>query len=99
MEFGGGREFPMPFGIIRSSNITPDTETGIGNWNQDVFIGRFKAYDIAHNNQPADVKQGEFNSMMPWVMYAGMKNEDLAAIYTYLKTIKPIKNKVEKFTK
>jgi hypothetical protein len=35
---------------------------------------------------------------MPWTMYAGMKEDDLKAIYAYLKTIKPIKNEVVKFT-
>jgi hypothetical protein len=32
---------------------------------------------------------------MPWVMYAGMKEEDLGAIYTYLRTVTPNKNNVE----
>jgi len=36
--------------------------------------------------------------MMPWTMYSGMKVKDLEAIYTYLKSIKPVKNKVVKFT-
>lgn len=29
----------------------------------------------------------EFNSIMPWTMYAGMKEEDIIAIYAYLKTV------------
>src|ERR1035437_2758464 len=38
-EFGGGREFPFPDGsLIRSSNITPDKETGIGKWANDEFL-------------------------------------------------------------
>jgi hypothetical protein len=45
-----------------------------------------------------NVKQGEFNTIMPFLMYAGMKVVDLQAIYKYLRTVKPIHNKVDKFT-
>ncbi len=92
LAFSGGREFPMPFGIIRSPNITPDVETGIGTWNEEAFVGRFKAYQ---NPEAApQVKENDFNTLMPWTMYAGMKEEDLKAIYAYLSTLKPIKNDV-----
>ncbi|HEX8828043.1 MAG TPA: cytochrome C, partial [Xanthobacteraceae bacterium] len=36
-EFAGGRAVPTPFGTIYSTNITPDTETGIGSWPPDAF--------------------------------------------------------------
>jgi hypothetical protein len=35
---------------------------------------------------------------MPWRMYAGMTEEDLSAIYEYLRSVKPVKNKVERFS-
>lgn len=97
-KFAGGRSFPMPGGVmVTSSNLTPDKETGIGNWTEAQFVARFKQYtDSAYVNPT--VAPGEFNSIMPWTMYAGMKEEDLKAIYAYLKTIKPIKNEVIKFT-
>lgn len=38
----GGRTFEMPFGTVRSSNITPHPETGIGRWDQQQFVARFK---------------------------------------------------------
>jgi hypothetical protein len=44
------------------------------------------------------VARGEFNTIMPWTMYARMTEEDLAAIYVYLQTVKPIENTVNKFT-
>lgn len=96
LAFGGGREFAMPGGLLRSSNITPDAATGIGAWSQDAFVQRFKAYADSSYKSP-EVKPGEFNSIMPWKMYSGMTTEDLAAIYTYLKTVKPVSNKVERF--
>jgi len=92
-EFGGGREFPMPWGLLRSANITPD-DTGIGKWTEEQFIGRFRAY--ADKELP--VKEGEFNSIMPWTMYGGMSDLDLRAIYAYLRTQQPIANRVEPFT-
>lgn len=96
LEFAGGREFPMPFGVIQSANITPDEETGIGNWTEDVFINQFKSFDPNNGYVPRAVKPNEFNTIMPWTMYAGMKTEDLKAIYAYLRTLKPVKNQVLK---
>ncbi len=97
MAMAGGFEFPMHNGLLRSSNITPDAETGIGDWSEQAFINRFKMYaDSSYT--PAKVGPKEFNTVMPWLMYAKMTSEDLGAIYTYLKTITPVNNKVERFT-
>lgn len=95
----GGFEFRSPAtgDIVRSANITQDHETGIGTWTEAVFIGRFKSYlDSSWTNKT--VKAGEFNTAMPWLLYAGMDSLDLKAIYRYLKTVPPVSNKVEKFT-
>lgn len=94
-EFGGGREFLIPNGsIVRSSNITPDKETGIGTWTEAIFVERFKSRsDSATLN--TTLSKDEFNTVMPWTMYGKMTEEDLKAIYAYLKTVKPIKNSVE----
>jgi hypothetical protein len=97
MSFAGGREFQLPWGIIRSGNITPDKETGIGSYTSQVFINKFKAYDPAINTL-APVKDKEFNSIMPWSMYAGMTTSDLSSIFQYLHSLKPIRNQVVKFT-
>ena len=98
LAYSGGREFMMPDGsIVRSANITTDTETGIGSWTREAFVARFKAYADSSYVIPT-VKPGEFNTIMPWIMYANMTEEDLSAIFAYLKTVKPIKNQVVKFT-
>jgi mono/diheme cytochrome c family protein len=98
LSFSGGREFTLPDGsVVRSSNLTPDMETGLGSWKEELFINRFKAYADA-GYQPQLVKPGEFNSIMPWLMYSKMNKEDLAAIYVYLRQVKSIKNSVVKFT-
>jgi hypothetical protein len=41
---------------------------------------------------------GEFNSVMPWTLYAGMTEEDLGAIYEYLRSVAPVKNMVQRWT-
>jgi len=98
LAFSGGREFQFPDGsVVRSANITPDIKTGLGSWTEDMFISRFKQYaDSAY--KPQSVVAGDFNSIMPWNMYCNMNREDLAAIYSYLRTLKPITNTVIKFT-
>lgn len=96
MDFAGGFEIPMETGgICRSANITPDVETGIGSWTKDMFIRRFKFYD---NIDSLFVNDGDANSEMPWSVYAGMTEEDLGSIYDYLRTVKPVKNRITKFT-
>jgi hypothetical protein len=98
LEFSGGREFFMPDkSIIRSANITPAEKTGIGKWTEDIFIGRFKMYADSTYHPPT-VPTGQFQSIMPWTMYGKMDHDDLAAIYKYLQTVKPIENSVVKFT-
>lgn len=95
-EFGGGMEFKQPGGIVRSPNITFDKETGIGAWTKEAFVARFKAYTHP-DYKAAQLKPGELNTPMPWNMYGGMENEDLEAIYAYLKSLKPLKNQVVRF--
>ncbi|TGK04177.1 cytochrome C [Leptospira langatensis] len=94
MDLAGGFEFPLPNGTkIVSSNITPDKETGIGHWSEEKFVERFKSMEPPRY-QPHLVKDGERQTIMPWTMYAGMTKDDLAAIFAYLQTVKPISNKI-----
>lgn len=97
MEYAGGMEFKTPLGLMKTANISPDMETGIGSWTKEQFIQRFKNYDTKVNPLKK-VIVGEYNSVMPWSMYAGMTEEDLGAIYEFLRTVKPVKNKVVLFT-
>jgi hypothetical protein len=96
-EFAGGVEFPMPDGsIIRSSNITPDKETGIGTMTKEVFISKFR---LCLNDNFLDPKARGYNTPMAWNFIAKTATEDdLSAIYDYLMAQKPVNNKVEKIT-
>jgi hypothetical protein len=90
-EFSGGFEMHLPFGTVRSANITPDMETGIGGWGKEVFIARFKYF---LSEEAKKTKAENVQTIMPWTFYANMTEEDLGAIYDYLRTLPPVKNKV-----
>jgi mono/diheme cytochrome c family protein len=96
-DFAGGQEFRLPNGaVIRPSNITPDADTGIGTWSEQMFVDRFKAWQDIEPRELDGAEQRE-NTLMPWKYYAGMTEEDLRAIYAYLRTLKPVINRVQPF--
>ena len=77
-----------PWGVSFAGNITPD-ETGIGNWTEEQFKkaitqGKSKGLDGGRMLLPP----------MPWFNYTTLKDEDVHAIFTYLRSIKPVKNVV-----
>ena len=86
---------PGGVGLVRSANITPDAVTGIGTWTEDQFLEKFRAFRDA----PVRALDGEErlqNTEMPWPNYAGMTDDDLRAIYAYLRSLPPVINRVEK---
>lgn len=96
-EMSGGTEIPISqFGVVRSANLTPDKETGIGAWTKADFIKRFKDYN--EEGKFPKVGPEDFNTIMPWAVYKDLKEEDLGAIYDYLMSLPAVKNKVEKFS-
>ena len=93
--FMGGREFRLEGrGLIRSANLTPDGKTGIGAWTREAFIARFKGM---RGQEKVRVKLGEPNTAMHWWSYSYMTDEDLGAIYSYLRTLQPVQNAVVRF--
>lgn len=92
--YSGGVEYKMPDGrIIRSANITPDKQTGIGNYTREQFIQLFKKHQ---NPAEQDMSTKAFNSPMMWTQWATATDEDLGAIYDYLMTQPAVNNYVEK---
>ncbi len=79
---------------VKSANITPDTTTGIGAWTEEMFLAKFKIY---RDKEAYDYDPGKYNSEMPWTIFANMTDDDIKSIYRYLRTVKPIKNKVTKW--
>jgi mono/diheme cytochrome c family protein len=94
--FAGGYTFQLPTNKVSSANITPDSATGIGTWSEERFMNKFTVY---RDPKEIDRDPGTQNTIMPLSLYAGIKDEDLKAIYAYLRTVKPVSNKVEKFPK
>jgi hypothetical protein len=89
----GGTEMARPEGVYRTANLTPDEETGLGLWTEEGFVARFRAH-----REAAPVRPGDFNSPMPWSAFAGMTDEDLGAIFAFLRTLEPVRNPIERFT-
>lgn len=100
LEYAGGFAFHFPNGdVIRSANITPDDETGIGKLSEAAFVGKFKSFvDSLDRPMYIPIKEHQKNTVMPWTVLGGMSQTDLRAIYTFLRTLPPVKNKVEVFT-
>lgn len=94
--YSGGNTFNLGHFKVTSANITPDSATGLGTWTEERFLNKFTQYrdEKAYNFDP-----GTQNTIMPLSFYAGMKDDDLKAIYAYLHTVKPVSNKVEKYPK
>ena len=98
--FAGGFEFAFPSGaVVRSANITPSRTGGIGAWTRADFIERFKAYaDSSYTDPTVDMAAQEFQTVMPWKMYAHMSEQDLSAIYDHLRTVPAVDATVERWT-
>ncbi len=94
--FGGGNEFTFPTFKVKAANITPDSVTGVGTWSETAFLGKFLPYRDNHNY---DFDPGKDNTVMPLSEFAGMTDGDLKSIYTYLRTVKPVKDLVVKYPK
>lgn len=95
MYLAGGREFKLSNTmIVRSANISPDPETGIGKWSEQKFLDTFYQYKGYLEKGAPKVGPERF-TLMPWLGFARMTPEDLGAIYAYLMSRPPVVNKVE----
>lgn len=79
-------EWVGPWGVSYAANLTPD-ETGIGNWTEEQFFlalreGKYKGLAGSRTLLPP----------MPWESFSQMTDDEIKAIFAYLKSIKPIKN-------
>src|SRR5262245_51155061 len=75
-----------PWGVTFAANLTPDA-TGLGSWSDSVFIRAMRTGK--HMGVGRDILPP-----MPWQSLAALTDEDLKAIFAYLKTIKPVSNVV-----
>ena len=75
-----------PWGVSYAANLTPDA-SGIANWTADMFIQAMRSGKHMGNGRP-------ILPPMPWANYATMPDEDLRAVFAYLKSLPPIRNAV-----
>jgi mono/diheme cytochrome c family protein len=76
-----------PWGVSFTANLTPDPETGLGKWTEDDFVQTLRTG--RHMGRGRQILPP-----MPWFNYGKGTDEDLKAIWAYLRSIPPIRNKV-----
>ena len=76
-----------PWGVSFTRNLTPDPDTGIGKWTEQNFVDSIRNGKIMGKGRP-------LLPPMPWGMYRDLTDEDLKAMYAYLMSIPPLKNRV-----
>jgi mono/diheme cytochrome c family protein len=94
--FTGGWEMAGPWGRNFTANLTPDPDNYMGRATKAEFIGRFRAF-VGMNAANAPPAPRGHNTVMPWLAFAQMTDDDLGAIYDYLKTVPPVKKKINTF--
>jgi hypothetical protein len=90
----GGEKFIGPGATVVSANISPDPSTGIGRWSEQDFINKFAQYREYAVNGPPKVGP-ESLTLMPWLNFSQLPEDDLRAIYAYLRTVPAVKKAVE----
>lgn len=78
----GGRRFDAPFGVVYSTNITMDRQTGIGAWTDQQIVD-----GIRLGRRPTGER---IIPIHPFMTFNGMAEEDLRALVAYLRSLPPI---------
>jgi len=86
---GTGTAWSGPWGISYTQNITPDQNTGIGIWTEEMFVKAIRTGKHMGQDSSRDILPP-----MPWQAFKNLSDADLKAIYAYLRTIPPITNHV-----
>src|SRR3954469_6507684 len=79
--------FAGPWGVSFTANLTPDRETGLGAWTEDMFIAAV----------PTGRPQGKGRPIlppMPYWMIGNLPDEEIKSIFAYLQSLAPVKNNV-----
>jgi len=85
MEFGGGQVFEGPWGKVASANLTT-APAGIPYYDQALFLQTIRTGYVGSR---------ALNPLMPWSIFRNMTDDDLSAIFAYLKTVKPVGHRVD----
>jgi cytochrome c553 len=80
--FAGGRAIETPFGVVYTTNITPDAATGIGSWSREDFARAM------HEGVSKDGRR--LYPAFPYPNFTRMPRTDVDAIFDYLRTLPPV---------
>jgi hypothetical protein len=84
---GTNTAFAGPWGISYAINLTPDQSTGIGGWTEEMFVKALKTGRHMGVSRP-------IMPPMPWSSFRNFSDDDLKAMFAYLRSIPPISNRV-----
>ena len=84
---GTNTAFAGPWGISYAINLTPDSTTGMGNWTEEMFTQAMRTGKHMGMARP-------ILPPMPWQAYANLTDDDMRAMYAYLRSIPPLRNRV-----
>lgn len=84
---GTNTAFVGPWGVTYAANLTPDPNTGLGIWTEEMFVTAMRTGKHMGQSRP-------ILPPMPWPGYAQATDDDLKAIYAYLRSLPPIHNRV-----
>jgi hypothetical protein len=76
-----------PWGVSFAYNLTPDRQTGIGDWPEEMFIKTLRTGKFMGSSR-------DILPPMPWQNIGQMTDDDLRAIFAYLKSLPPVRNKI-----
>lgn len=79
--------FAGPWGVSFTANLTPDPETGLGKWTEDMFITAMKTGRHEGKGRP-------ILPPMPYFVVAELNDEDIKSLFAYLQSLAPVKNRV-----
>jgi len=79
----GGRGIKTPFGTVFGTNITPDSETGLGKWTEDDFV-RAMTQGVRKDGK-------DLFPVFPYTSFTRMSEADLKDLWAYLKTVPPVR--------
>ena len=79
--------FAGPWGISFTANLTPDPDTGLGKWTEEMFMTALRTGRHEGKGRP-------ILPPMPWPMIRNLTDDDLRAVFAYLHSLPPVKNRV-----
>lgn len=85
LAFAGGLTFTGPWGVVSGANITPDA-SGISYYDEALFVKTLRTGQVGAR---------KLNSIMPWGYFRNMTDDDLKAIFAYLRTLQPVQHRVD----